>query len=264
MFTVGRLEAMARLGFAARGLMYLLIGYLALRLGRTEDGAGALAILSSTGGRVVLAGMVVGFVGYGLWRLTDAAIDSEGHGDGLSGALVRAGGAMSGLIHLGLAWAAAKLALRDAGGGGGDGDRIEQGASTALDWPGGEIALLAGAAILLGVGAFQLVRAVKLSFLKHLDGRVAHRPWVAWLGRAGYAARGIVFLVMAWFLWRTFQSADAEEAGGMGQALEALPSDLQFLVAGGLALFGLFSLVEARHRRINDPHIVARLQRSWG
>ena len=258
MFTVGRFEAMARLGFAARGIMYLLIGYLALRLGRAEDGAGSLEYFESLGGRLLLAAMALGFAGYGLWRLAEAAIDSEGHGDEAKGRLVRAGGAMSGLIHLGLAWVAARLALWDEDGGGGD--AIERSAEAALDWPGGALLLAAGAAVLLVTGGFQIVRAAKLGFLRHLDGRVAHRPWVAWLGRAGYLARGIVFLMMAWFLWRAVQSSDADAAGGMGKALVALPADLQWPVAAGLGLFGLFSLVEARYRRINDPHLVRRLK----
>lgn len=260
MFTVGRFEAMARLGFAARGIMYLLIGYLALRVGRTEDGAGSLAYLGSGSGRLLLAAMALGFAGYGLWRLAEAALDAEGHGDDLKGRLVRAGAAMSGIIHLGLAWIAVKLAWWDDGGGGGD--AIEQGASAALDWPGGALVLVVGAAVLLVTGGFQLVRAAKLGFLRHLDGRVAHRPWIAWLGRAGYLARGIVFLVMAWFLWQAAERSDGHAAGGIGKALEALPADLRWLVAAGLGLFGLFSLVEARHRRITDPHIIGRLKRA--
>jgi hypothetical protein len=252
------IEMMTRIGFAARGIMYMLIGYLALRLGRTEDGAGALTFLDSGSGRVVLVVMAVGFLFYGFWRLSEAAIDSEGHGDDAKGIAVRIGGAVSGIIHLSLAWVA--LSLGTGNGGGGGGNTAEQGASTALTFTGGEAAVAVAAAILLLTGAYQLVKAIKLGFLKHLDPAVAGKSWIAWLGRAGYLARGVVFVVMASFLWRASRRSDADAAGGMDQALDALPESLQLIVAAGLLMFGVFSLVEARYRRINDPHVLHRLR----
>jgi Domain of Unknown Function (DUF1206) len=257
--TANTIETMTRIGFAARGVMYILIGYLALRLGRTEDGAGALEWMSSGGGRIVLAAMAAGFLAYAIWRLSEAAIDSEGHGSGAKGIAVRLGGAVSGVIHLALAWLALTLAM---GGSGGGGDTAEQGASTALALPGGEAALAVAAAILLATGAYQLIKAIRLGFLKHIDPAVAGKPWIAWLGRAGYLARGVVFVVMANFLWRASRRSDAEAAGGMDQALDALPETLQILVAAGLLMFGVFSLVEARYRRINNPDVIARLKQA--
>ena len=110
MLSAGKYEALTRIGFGARGIMYLLIGYLALRSGRTEDALGAMQWLGSGSGRIVVGLMALGFLGYGLWRLTEAAIDSEGHGSDAKGAVVRAAGVASGLIHLGLSFYAARLA----------------------------------------------------------------------------------------------------------------------------------------------------------
>lgn len=256
--TANTIELLTRMGFAARGVMYILIGYLALRLGRTEDGAGALEWLDSGGGRIVLIVMAVGFLAYAVWRLSEAAIDSEGHGSNAKGVAVRLGGAVSGVIHLSLAWLALTLGI---GWGGQGSDAAEQGASTALTFPGGETAIAVAAAILLATGAYQLIKAIKLGFLKHIDPAVAGRPWIAWLGRAGYLARGVVFVVMANFLWRAGRQSDAEAAGGMGQAMDAMPASLQILVAAGLLMFGIFSLAEARYRRINDPDVLNRLRR---
>ena len=257
MMGVGRLEALARIGFAARGLLYLMIGYLALRAGRPEDGHEALERLQSGGGRLVLAAMALGFFGYGLWRVSEAFIDSQGHGGDAKGIVLRLGGAISGLIHLALAVFAAKLAL---GGGSGGGQGPEQGAATALSLPGGQLALTLAAAIGLLAAGYQLVKAARASFLRHLDPVAAKQPAVAWAGRAGYAARGLVFGIMAYFAWQAARAARASEAGDMGDALASLPDGLQWLVAGGLILFGLFSLVEARFRRITDPHVLARLK----
>ena len=80
-----------------------------------------------------------------------------------------------------------------------------------------------------------------------------------WTGRTGYAARGVVFAIMGFFLLQAARSSEASQAGDMGEALTSLPDTLQKVVAAGLFLFGLFSLVEARFRRINDPQVMERL-----
>jgi hypothetical protein len=104
------------------------------------------------------------------------------------------------------------------------------------------------------------LEAAKADFLRHLDGRVAGQAWVMWLGRAGYAARGLVFVIIGWSLLQAGRSDSAARAGGMEQALGSLSGTLLTAVALGLLLFGLFSFVEARYRRINDPTVAARLK----
>lgn len=243
---------LTRLGFAARGMMYVLIGLIALQAGRAEDGAGAMETLNGGAGKLLLALMAAGFAAYGLWRLADAALDNEGHGSDAKAWLMRLGGAASGIAHLGLAYLAAGLALGSGGGEAGS-DSARDGAATALELPGGWTLLLLAAVGLLLVGGYQLVNAAKGSFLRRLDPRAANSGWVRVAGRIGYAARGIVFLVMAWFLGQAGLEGRAGEAGGMGEALASLPKNVELVVAFGLLLFGLFSFVEARHRRLRDP-----------
>ncbi|QAY75759.1 DUF1206 domain-containing protein [Sphingosinicella sp. BN140058] len=258
--SVPRLEALARIGFAARGVMYVLIGILALFTGRSEDGAGALEQLNSGFGRLLLGVMAVGFLGYGLWRVSDAIYDSEGNGSGAKGIAVRAGGAASGIIHLGLCVLAASMTAGTRQGSGGDSTR--QGAAATLDLPGGEMLLLIAGIALLATGAIQLSKAWRADFLRNLDSEAASRLQIKRLGQAGFTARGIVFLVMGWFLIRAGWESRSSEAGGMGQALASLNPTIHALVAAGLLLFGLFSFVEARHRRINDPKVLDRLRSS--
>jgi hypothetical protein len=254
----GKFEALTRAGFAARGIMYMLIGFLALKTGRSAGSGGALEYLGSGAGKFLLAAMALGFLGYGIWRLSEALLDTEGNGADGKGIALRTAGFVSGLIHLGLAFYAAQLAA-GTGRGGGSSDGAEQGAATALSLPGGQAMVLVAAAILSIAGMYQILKAAKLSFLRHLDGRAAQEAWVQWSGRLGYAARGLVFLAVAYSLWRAGREDSSEEAAGTGDALTSLPPTLQMMVAAGLFFFGLFSFVEARYRRISDPKVLERL-----
>lgn len=259
MLSAGKMETFTRIGFAARGLMYFLIGYLALKSGRTEDGSGILNYLNGGSGKLLLALMALGFLAYGIWRLSEAAIDSEGNGTDTKGIFARAGGALSGILHLGLSFYAFSLASgRGSGGSGGGGTAA--GAQTTLSMPGGQALLGVAAAALILIGVLQLVKAYRAGFLRHLKHKAARQDWVKWVGRAGYAARGIVFLIMGWFLLQSARQDNASRAGDMGDALGSLPSTLQYVVAAGLLLFGIFSVIEAIYRRINDPHVVERLK----
>jgi hypothetical protein len=242
---------LTRLGFAARGLLYLMIGWLALRTGRAEDSGGILDYLSTGAGRFVLAAMTLGFFAYGAWRLVDAWQDGSHHGGDLKGRGIRAVGAFSGLAHLSLGVAALLQLVGGSGGGGGDSG--EEGARTALALPGGWLWLVVVAAILLWAGIAQLAKAWTLKFLRHLDCPGTTKSWIGWLGRAGFLARGIVFLVMSTLFWSAGQKESADAAGGLADAMAALPGTLRMAVAAGLFLFGLFSLAEARYRKIETP-----------
>ena len=225
------LEILTRVGFAARGLMYVIIGYLSLRFGRSENGSGALAYVAEGSGNILLAVMAVGFLAYGLWRLSEALVDSEGHGSDAKGGIIRLGGAASGLVHIGLAFLAATLAAGLAGGGGSSG--AQRAATTALTYPGGGILLIIAGAALLATGFWQIVRAVRADFLHHLDGRAAKQAWIMWLGRAGYAARAFVFVITGWFFLQAGLSSKAAEAGGMEQVLGSLSGGLLLAIALG-------------------------------
>ena len=244
-----KLVWLTRLGFAARGLLYLIIAWLVIGSGRATDLSGALEYLR--GERLLLIAILVGFVGYGFWRVTDAVFDSEGHGDGKKGALGRVGAGASGIIYLFLAWQAWHLLK---GNGGSNGGAQEQ-AGTVMSLPGGSLLLEIGGVILFLAGLWQLKRAISGDFCKHLRPDIQQQDWVKWMGRGGYGARGVIFIVTAFFLIFAGLSGDPSEAGGMQDALKWLASPVNVIVAGGLALFGMFSLVEARFRQIHAPPV---------
>lgn len=255
-----RLTTLTRIGFAARGLLYLVIAFLVLSTGRAEDPGGALQYLGRGGGRTLLIVMAAGLFAYSLWRLSDALFDIERHGRGQEGAMERLGAAASGAVHLFLAWQAVRLIQGAASAG----DGTQEGARAALRLPGGSGLVMAAGVVLLGVGAFQLIKAVKGSFLRHLEPRIARQPWAQWSGRAGYAARGFVFLISSYFLLKAGFEEQASEAGGTARALAWLTSPLDTVVALGLLGFGLFSLVEARFRILHDVPVDAVVRRATG
>jgi Domain of Unknown Function (DUF1206) len=148
-----------------------------------------------------------------------------------------------------LAWQAIKLIQ---GTGATDNNGAQDGAQTVLQLPGGATMLLIAGVVLLGVGLYQLVKAAKCSFLKHLEPLIAQQPWAKWSGRIGYAARGLVFLITGGFLIGAGLRERASEAGGMDAALAWLDSPWDMIVAIGLFGFGVFSLIEARYRVLHD------------
>ncbi|MGE7205425.1 DUF1206 domain-containing protein [Sphingomonas sp. NPDC019816] len=256
-----RLTTLTRIGFATRGLLYLVISLLILRTGRTEDPSGAIEYLGRGGGQLLLGIIAAGLVAYGIWRLADAALDLERHGTDRKGMAERVGAGVSGAVHLFLAWQA--VAVMRGAALSGDGTR--ESTRTALQLPGGWALVLVGALVLAGLGAVQLVKAAKGSFLRYLEPSMAHRPWVQWSGRAGYAARGLVFLISGYLLVKAGIDEQASEAGGMARALAWLTEPFDLIVGVGLLAFGLFSLVEARYRRLHDVPVDAAIRRatSW-
>lgn len=250
MANADKLVWLTRLGFAARGLLYLIIAWLVIGSSRATDLSGALEYLREE--RALLFVILVGFVGYGFWRVTDALFDGEGHGSGKKGALGRFGAGASGIIYLFLAWQSWKLLKGDGGGSnGGAQDR----AGTVMELPGGAILVVIGGIALFLTGLWQIKRAVSGDFCKHLRPDIRQQEWVKWMGRGGYGARGAIFLVTAVFFMSAGLSADPSEAGGMQDALKWLSSPVNLIVAAGLALFGLFSLVESLFREIHAPPV---------
>jgi len=260
MENVTRFETLTRIGFAARGLTYVIVGFLALSAGRAADTADALRTMAdSMLGRIALGVVAVGLLAYGAWRIIEAGFDLEGHGRDAKGAVVRVGHGLSGILHLLLGLLALGLATGMASQNGG-GQETQAATSWVLGLPGGELLVRLIGVGLMAAGAFQIVQAIQLKFLRQLDARAEEQAWVKWAGRLGYLARGVVFVIIGIFFWRAGETANAQQAGGMAEALASLPGWSQALVAAGLILFGLFSMVQAIYRRITDTHVVERLR----
>lgn len=254
-----RLTLLARLGFAARGLVYMLVGWFAIVAarsgGRPDDNRSALQSLADGGAGQALLGLIaLGLVGYALWRLSEAWFDPANHGSDAKGATKRGGFVVSGLVHLGLAIFAARLAFDKRGGETGDAG-ADAGSAWLMALPGGVWLVGFVGLLLLAGAAGNFAEAYRAKFAGHLRGDLPARATVVTAGRLGYAARGIVFLLVGWFAIRAALTENPEAAGGTGQALRAL-QDLSYgplllgIVAAGLLLFGVFGIVEARYREV--------------
>jgi hypothetical protein len=242
-------QRLTRLGFAARGFLYILIAALVILTGQTEDLTGALKYLGHGLGKGLLAIVAVGMAGYGLWRLSDAAFGMESGRNRWKAWAKRIGAATSGAIYSWLAFKAARVLLAKPPSG----NEAQQHAAQALHVSGGELLLVAAGLVLLGAAAVQLYKAVSATFLHNLDKDAARKAWVKWLGRIGYAARGVIFLTVGYMLVRAGLDRSAAEAGNLGDALDWLSGPVRRWVAGGLLVFGVFSIIEALYRPIHKP-----------
>lgn len=267
MLTDATATALARLGFACRGIVYILVGGLAvhaaLQGGEAADNQGALASLASAPAAPVLLGIIAaGLFGYALWRFTEALAWKQVGLDART-TMKRAGHGMSAVAHLLLAWTALGLALfprRATRGSPGD-ETARHWTSWLLDQPFGEW-LVGGVAVCLAVGAAgQAKKAWRGDFATDLGGDTPAPEFACMMGRIGYAARALVFAILSSFFALAAWRARADQAGGVSDALEVLRSQpggvlLMISVGLGLAVFGAFGLVEARYRRVrvSFPH----------
>lgn len=258
---LGRLETFARAGWCSRGVVYCLLAYFALTGAGASDASpqGVFrSIYDMPGGTFLLIVLAIGLALYGAYRLYGAVLDSESKGNDAKGVAIRIGYAASGLAHFVLAWAASRLASGFATGGNGG---SEQAAATML------LDLPLGGTVLGGVGlcflAAAVHQAIKAWTTEFMEGVAAGAPtWVVPIGRAGLAARAVVFSVIGISLVRAGWFGAAGEVKGIGDALSALTDhpELYALVAAGMFLFGVHSFVEARWRRIRDEDVIRSIK----
>lgn len=255
------IEPLGRFGYAAKGIVYGLVGVLAVQAatgagGQTTDARGALGqIAQAPFGRFLLVATAIGLAGYAIWRLVQAFMDTENKGSEAKGYLMRIGYGIVGLIYIGLAFSAVQLAL---GNGGDGGDATQDWTTRLMAQPFGRALVGLAGAVVIGVGLYHLYRAYSAKFREKLKlGEMSptEEIWATRAGRLGYAARGIVFGIIGGFLIIAALRARPEEARGLGGALQTLADQpwgpiLLGIVALGLVAYGVYCLVEARYRRM--------------
>ncbi len=253
----GVMHFAARVGFAASGLIHILIGFIAIQVAvgagiNEADPSGALAQLAAApGGIVVLWIAVVGLAALGLWLIVNAFLGQRGDRRKRAGHFLI--NFAKGIVYLLLALTAYSFA---SGGGTSSAASTSTASGGLLAQPGGAVVVgLVGAGV-FAVGLYLLVKGLRRGFRKDLNlpGGAAGRATVA-LGVAGYVAKavalgavGVLFVVAA-------LTGDAAKANGLDQGLKslaALPYGGAILVAVGIGLiaYGVYSFVRARYAKL--------------
>ena len=253
-------EALGRVGLVGKGALYVIIGVLAIQLASGDGGSdagssGAIEwVASQPFGKFLLVALTVSLFALAAWRLLDAVMGDPVEG---SEASDRAKYAVKGVVYVGLAISALTVTLAnwDAGGdsgGGGGGSQEQEAAATILEWPAGQWIVGVLGLVIIGY-ALYLVKQQVVD--QEYTERVPGSPdWVVTLGRAGYAARSVVFVLIGWFFVQAAVTYDPDEAKGLSGTLQELAGEgwgqaVLWGVAVGLLAFGLFCLAEARYRR---------------
>jgi hypothetical protein len=251
-------RALARIGLAARGVIYILIGWLAieLALGHSSNKPsqqGALQLLAGKSyGLVTLWLLGIGFVGYSLWRLSEAAFGVTGEG---MGAGPRLKSLVRGIVYAFLAYLTFKVIT----GAAGNQTRKQQDlTATVMHHTGGQwLVGLVGLVIVI-VGLALVADGIKRKFMKYLrTGEMSRRTRmiVERLGMIGTTARGVVFAIVGALIIDAAVTFSPKKSGGLDKALLALRHQtfgefLLLIVAVGVLIFGVYGLCEARWRRV--------------
>lgn len=259
------IHAVAHAGYAARGVIYLIIGGMAGLAafgpgGATTGSRGALGeLLGAPFGKTMLAIMALGLLCYATWRALQAIMDADGHGTGAKGLAIRGGLAVSAITHTGLAFFAGSLLFGwGAGSGtGGSGDGSGQDwTAWLLSQPFGPWLVAGVGVVIAGAGVAHFFKAWTAGFEKYFVMSERERAVISPICRFGLAARGLVFLIIGGFLIVAAIQHDSSEARGLSGVLQTLQQQsfgnvLLAILAFGLLAFAAYSLIEARYRKVS-------------
>ena len=257
------METFARFGYAAKGFVYGAIGILALMTafsigGETTGTTGALhAIARQPFGKILLILIAIGLVGYVIWRLIQAINDPQDKGTDAKGIFSRLGYLLSGLAYTGVAINAGMLALSMNSSSSSSGDSSKQDwTARVLQQPFGRWLVGIAGAITIGIGLYRIYQAYKIKFRKKLDLNELDsqkRNLLVNISRFGIAARGVVFIMIGFFVLQAAKNYDPEKVRGLDGALLTLAQQpfgkvLLALMALGLIAYAVYLFVQARYR----------------
>lgn len=255
------IEPLARLGYASKALIYVIVGGLAAaaavnRGGRVTDTSGALrVVLSQPFGQLILLLLGVGLCGYAMWRLLDAYKDPDRRGTGFSGLVVRIGSVIRGVIYGALGLEAFRLAR---GLRGSSGNEAQLWTARIMDLPFGDWLIGIAGAIIAVYGFSEFIGALKLQVGEFIDLSALPRSLrgtAIKISRFGVGARGMIICVAGVFLVRAAIAHDPSAAHGTRESMLEIANAVQgrwllAAIAAGLIAYGIDQAIHARYRRI--------------
>ena len=246
-------EWLARLGYAAKALLYGTIAVFAGRAaiglgGGATDTAGAMrAIAGAPFGRTMLSLTALGLVGYSAWRVIAGIADTERRGKDLKGLTLRTSFLVRAIFHLVLAYSAVRVAQ-------GKTAISRRGLSVAADY--GDLILLAIGAGFAGYGIYQLYRSWTAKLSRQIDHQEMRREaghWVYPVARFGIAARGVVFCLIGYLSLKAGITTRADDGGGLRESLQMFAEVGKIpllVVAAGLLSYAFYEVLNLRYRDI--------------
>lgn len=255
----GWVPPIARVGYAAKGVVYGLVGGIAIKAAMasgSEDAGGArdalVSLTDEPGGRAMLMLIAVGLLAHVVWRAVQALLDPEHVRTDAKRIGLRLFYALSGVIYASLAFTAWGLAQGEASGGG---NGQEMWVQRLLQQPFGQwLVMLAGIGVMI-YGVQQLVQAARGQVNRRMGAGAAVDPhWLTVVGRIGVAARGLVLLPIGWFVFSAGREYRAQEAADLGEVLRMLGHGWLLAAVGvGLFAYGVHQVAKAAYRRIERP-----------
>jgi hypothetical protein len=252
------IEWLARLGLVSRGIVWLVVGLLAVQVARGDnakaDKNGALRTIEDKPfGHLLLVVLVIGFFGYAAWRLLEGAVGHRDEEEGRKRWTKRGTSLFRGAVYLGLAISTLKFLTN-----GGGSDKTQPLTARVMKATGGrELVFLVGAGVFAG-GVAMAVRAFRQKFEDNLNtGQMSAGLLSAAkvVGTAGLASRGFVFALVGGFLVDAAVRFNPDKAKGLDASLKTVGHQpfgrvVLFVAAVGLLAFAVWSFVEARYRKI--------------
>jgi hypothetical protein len=249
-----------QIGYVTKGAFYIILGGLALnaaiRTGQThlQLHQVLLDILVQPYGQLILGSMILGMAGYSIWRLLQSVLDLDQKGNGASGLIQRVSYLFSAAGYTAIAYSSMKLLLGKTSAQAAV--SIKKVIDLIFGWPLGPVLIGLVGVIFFGISFFQFYRAISGRFRKTMDWqdiRPVMKQVLLFLGRAGYSARGILYLLISLSLIMASVTFHPSMAGGFGTAFQTLDSMQQVpwilgIVATGVIFYGLFAVSLARYR----------------
>jgi hypothetical protein len=257
------IRGFARVGYIARGSVYLMIGALALMAafgagGSMSDSSGAFsAVAQAPFGEVLLWIVGFGIIGIVMWSFIEA-IKDPGHSDSLwKSAFRRLTHFISGIIYSALSYNAFMIAMH-AKSGSGSGSKQSLSAKL-LSQPFGQWIVGIVGAIIIGYALYEMVSAYKETYTKYFKRHeMSDKEWHLGkkAGKLGLYSRGFVFLLIGYFFIQTAITADPDKTKGLDGALSKIAQQpygqwLLAVVAIGLFLYGVYQILKGKNRHLS-------------
>lgn len=256
-------ERLGRVALATQGALYFVVGIIAVSLatgdhsGEASQKGAIESVARQPFGKVLLVVLLAGLVAHACWRTLLAVRGEPGSDDDGKSVVKRIANLGRAAIYVSFSYFAWQILTRSSAE---EGDTEKESTARVLEWPGGKWIVIGVGLAVVAAGIWNVSKIVTAKFLENLDlGGLDERKRnvVEISGRVGYAARGVAFALVGWFVIEAGMQHDPSESRGLDESLRELlgrshgPWILAAL-AVGMVLFGAYRIMDARFRKASE------------